>query len=159
MKEQDGHIPESFKGLTDEEEDILKTECSKINWNDSFYLLFMEKLFFGSPFIVKAHCSDFKSEVDYIAKNFDAVCKRTFSVLDMKTWFESSADFYVYETDFPTIDDEPDFEVYFDAFAPAVYRIQKAVKNSLRLQHDWISKKGYCAGIHSGESCGKLGRD
>jgi hypothetical protein len=44
----------------------------------------------------------------------------------MKTWFESSADFYVYETDFPTIDDEPDFEVYFDAFAPAVYRIVQA---------------------------------
>lgn len=126
LKEQEEHIPESFKGLTDEEEDILKTECSKINWNDSFYLLFMEKLFFGSPFIVKAHCSDFKSEVDYIAKNFDAVCKRTFSVLDMKTWFESSADFYVYETDFPTIDDEPDFAVYFDAFAPTVYRIIQA---------------------------------
>jgi len=78
--------------------------CIKIDWDNVVYVSFLEKLFFGTPFITKPKHITACAEMDYIAKGFGNLCSKTFhTVMDMRTWFQSVLDYYLYETDFSAL--------------------------------------------------------
>lgn len=115
--------------LSVDEKAILEEQATKINWNKTEYLLFMERLFFGTPFITTPKCKDFKSEVDYIVKNFNNACSKTFgNTEEMRAWFESSMDYYLFETAFPAEKTTLEYDEYFEDCAIVAYRIIKALE-------------------------------
>ena len=137
-------ISEDYEGtVEDSEKDLLEEQCKSINWNDRKYLIFLEKLFFGTPFITTPKHSDFKSEIDYIIKAFPSMCKKAFeSVEDAKQWFWYSLDYFLYETELPEAKLNPEFEECFDYEAVIAYRIAKALE-------PYTNKSEYIKVVHS----------
>ena len=113
--------------LTSEDEALLKGLCRDINWNDKEYLLFLEKTFFGTPFITSTKRNNFKEEVKYVATTFHAACTKTFAtVKDMEDWFITSLDYFLYNSVFPTLKPWSIMTTSFEVDSVVAYRISEA---------------------------------
>ena len=132
------NLREYDTSVKETETETLEAQCKLIDWNKKEYLLFMERLFFGSPFIATPKCEDFKSEIQYIARNFNAACSKAFEdTTVMAEWFISSLDYYTYFTDFSIDKKLSEYEEYFDDYAVVLYRIAQAFKE-LPQKYDYI---------------------
>ena len=122
---------DTLKGSTESDESeyaILDEQCRKINWNDKEYLLLLERMFFGSPFIKEPKYTDFKSEVRYVASFFDSGCTKAFSdTTDMEIWLTSSIDYYLYDVDIPVYEKTKEYAECFDDTSVIAYHIANAL--------------------------------
>lgn len=120
-----------LKGSTESDESeyaILDEQCRKINWNDKEYLLLLERMFFGSPFIKEPKYTDFKSEIRYVASFFDSGCTKAFSdTTDMEIWLISSIDYYLYDVDIPVYEKTKEYAECFDDTSVIAYHIANAL--------------------------------
>lgn len=129
---------ETFTPYVEEsEEEILEEQRKNINWNDKEYLLLLEKMFFGTPFISEPKHNNFRDEIRYVANNFNYCCSKAFgNTLDMENWFYSSVDYYLYESVLPEMKKTKEYEEYFDDTAVIAYHFSKALE-------EWEEKSEY----------------
>lgn len=138
---------EAYKEELDAEETLeLDDLCKRIDWNRVEYILFLEKLFFGTPFISKPKFKTASEEMSYIVSKFDQLCEKTFGkMLDMKQWFQTALDYFLYETDFGTLVDYyfQKNAIDFNIEDVVAYRTAKHIeeivdKNNRTIPHKYI---------------------
>ena len=125
--------------VKESEQEILEEQSKYIDWDSPEYLLFVEKLFFGSPFISNPKCKDFRTEIEYVAKTFNNACNKTFgNTVSMKDWFSFSLDYCTNFIEFPQHEVLPEYDEYFDDYEVVIYHIAQELRD-LKERYEYIT--------------------
>lgn len=80
-------------------------------WENKKYILFLEQMFIGSPFISEPHSKSLKEELAYFESTIlPRYCRRFPDPESFFEWIAAMADFYLYDYDFSFVANKVPFE-------------------------------------------------